>query len=98
MAGGGTSGQFPVSRCAFCGRDVLTHVRLDEAGDERRHCVDCDAPLDPDDVRWVAEDALADLGYGVHGDEAGGCGRPGCGRGRCGSRPPAALDNGPRLR
>ena len=71
---------FPIARCAPCGRDVLTHVDLDGDGVERRSCVHCDAGIDPDEVRWVAEAALDDLGYALQRD---GCGRPGCGGGRC---------------
>lgn len=75
---------FPIARCAPCGRDVLTHVLLDERGDERRRCVHCDAELDPAEVRWVLESELAARGYAVQGDQALGCGKPDCGMGRCG--------------
>jgi hypothetical protein len=74
---------FPVSRCVPCGRDVLLHVHVDERGEERRLCLHCDAEIDPAEVRWVEEAALAALGYGVAG-EGGGCGKPDCGQGRCG--------------
>jgi hypothetical protein len=77
---------FPVSRCARCARDVLTHVHLDEHGDERRLCLHCDAQLDPREVRWIAESELEPLGYGLHREEEGGCGRPGCGKGNCSNR------------
>jgi hypothetical protein len=80
-------GELPVARCALCARDVLTHVHLDDDGRERRLCLHCDAELDPAEVRWVASDGLAGLGYEVAPE--GGCGRPGCGQGRCA--------NGPRL-
>ncbi|HJQ85258.1 MAG TPA: hypothetical protein VKA21_14330 [Candidatus Binatia bacterium] len=72
---------FPVSRCADCGRDVLTHVD----GDDARRCVHCDADIDPAEVRWVAESELDALGYALH-DDVAGCGRPGCGRGNCANR------------
>lgn len=73
---------FPVSRCARCGRDVLLHLHVDERGEERRFCLHCDAEIDPVEVRWVEEAALAPLGYGMIVE--GGCGKPGCGQGRCG--------------
>jgi hypothetical protein len=82
-AAGGWDADFPVARCARCARDVLTHLAVDDAGDERRRCIHCDAEMDPEEVRWVEEAALEPLGYGVHGAEAG-CGRPGCGKGTCG--------------
>ena len=71
---------FPVATCAPCGRDVLTHVDLDDEGGPRRRCVHCDAMLDPDAVRWVPEVDLDGLGYGVAGAR-GGCGSGGCGSG-----------------
>jgi hypothetical protein len=74
---------FPIARCAPCGRDVLTHVDLDAGGAERRRCVHCDAELDPAEVRWVDADALAHAGYAI-GVDGAGCGRPDCGQGRCG--------------
>jgi hypothetical protein len=77
-------GDFPVARCAICARDVLTHVHLDAAGEERRCCVHCDAELDPAELRWVSADELEGVGYEVLA-EAGGCGRPDCGQGRCGA-------------
>ena len=77
-------GAFPVARCGPCGRDVLTHMGLDDAGEARR-CVHCDAEIDPGELRWV--DELDPLGYVVHDDDAaGGCVRPGCGRGNCANR------------
>jgi hypothetical protein len=76
---------FPVTRCARCDREVLTHVHLDDRGEERRLCLHCDAEVDPEEVRWVAEGELGGLGYALGGEE-GGCGRPGCGRGNCASR------------
>jgi hypothetical protein len=77
---------FPVSRCARCAREVLTHVHLDAYGEERRLCLHCDAEIDPREVRWVGEADLDRLGYGLLDAEAGGCGRPGCGRGNCRNR------------
>ncbi len=77
---------FPVARCARCARDVLTHVHLDARGEARRLCLHCDAEIDPTEVRWVGEAALAPLGYDFAGAEEGGCGRPGCGRGNCSNR------------
>ncbi len=77
---------FPVAHCARCARDVLTHVHLDERGEGRRLCLHCDAELDPAEVRWVGEEALEPLGYGLGDEERGGCGRPGCGRGNCSNR------------
>jgi hypothetical protein len=78
-------GAFPVSRCARCARDVLTHVHV-ELGEPRRLCLHCDAEIDPAEVRWVDETTLASIGYGLEDEEAGGCGRPGCGRGNCSNR------------
>jgi hypothetical protein len=88
MSAGAVIGhEFPVARCAPCGRDVLTHVEVDAGGRERRRCIHCDAELDPAEVRWVAEDGLDGLGYGVHVERAG-CGGGGgsCGSGGCGRR------------
>jgi hypothetical protein len=84
MSGPSPEPDFPVSRCAPCGREVLTHVDVDAAGVERRHCLHCDAEIDPREVRWVMEAELERLGYGMLSDEARGCGKPGCGEGRCG--------------
>ena len=77
---------FPVAHCAGCGRDVLTHVHLDADGEPHRLCLQCDAEIDPAEVRWVGEADLEPLGYGMHRAEEGGCGRPGCGRGNCSNR------------
>ena len=77
---------FPVSRCARCEREVLTHLHLDDRGGEHRLCFHCDAEIDPEALRWVPEAALAALGYGVHNDQEAGCGRPGCGKGNCANR------------
>jgi hypothetical protein len=76
---------FPVSHCAVCGRDVLTHLALDARGDEHRLCLHCDAEMDPAEVRWVLAAELATLGYEVAG-QSRGCGSGGCGGGSCGSR------------
>lgn len=80
----GSEPGFPVSHCARCGRDVLTHVHLDERDQERRLCLHCDAEIDPREVRWVVETELDALGYGMWDDAPRGCGREGCGQGRCG--------------
>lgn len=77
---------FPVSRCARCARDVLTHVHFDEDGDEHRLCLHCDAEIDPREVRWVSIAGLEPLGYGLRDEREGGCGRPGCGKGNCSNR------------
>jgi hypothetical protein len=84
MHGPSPEPDFPVSRCARCGRDVLTHVHLDERGSERRRCLHCDGEIDPAEVRWVLLAELEGLGYAMTNDDEGGCGRPGCGQGRCG--------------
>ena len=84
MNGPSPEPDFPVSRCARCARDVLTHVRLDAGGDERRLCVHCDAEIDPREVRWVMTAELERLGYAMASDAGAGCGRPGCGQGACG--------------
>jgi hypothetical protein len=77
---------FPVSRCARCSREVLTHVHLDAGGEAHRLCFHCDAEIDPAEVRWVSEEELEPLGYGFHRELGEGCGRPGCGRGNCTNR------------
>jgi hypothetical protein len=77
---------FPVSRCARCARDVLTHVHFDARGEERRLCLHCDAEIDPLEVRWVSAAGLESLGYGLRDESEAGCGRPGCGKGNCGNR------------
>ena len=77
---------FPVSHCARCGRDVLTHGYLDDGGAERRRCLHCDAEIDPRAIRWVLAGELDALGYDMGGDPGEGCGRPGCGKGNCASR------------
>jgi hypothetical protein len=81
----GPEPEFPVSHCVPCGRDVLTHVHVDERGAEHRFCLHCDAEIDLAAVRWIGEPALEPLGYRLDGDEPLGCGRPGCGQGRCGA-------------
>jgi len=88
--GVGTPGEastFPVTRCGLCRRDVLTHVHLDAAGEERRLCLVCDAEVDPEEIRWVGEEELAGVGWELAAPPGAGCGRPGCGQGRCGNRP-----------
>ena len=80
------AGDLPFARCARCAREVLTHVHLDERGVERRLCLHCDAEIDPREVRWLDESAVAALGYALRADDEGGCGRPGCGRGNCANR------------
>lgn len=85
MNGPNREPDFPVSRCAPCGRDVLTHVCVGPDGEERRHCLHCDAEIDPEALRWVLEPELERLGYAFQSEEVvGGCGKPGCGQGRCG--------------
>ena len=73
---------FPIARCAPCARDVLAHVTLDAADEERWGCVHCDASLDPAEFRWVTEDALDGYGYGLAAEREH-CGRPDCGGGKC---------------
>jgi hypothetical protein len=77
---------FPVTRCARCARDVLTHVHLDARGEERRLCLHCDSEIDPREVRWIGLDDLEPLGYAFASDGEAGCGRPGCGKGNCANR------------
>ena len=72
---------FPIARCAPCGRDVLAHLWLDDR-DGRYGCIHCDAELDPRELRWVSEAALAAAGYAVWAEREH-CGRPDCGGGRC---------------
>ena len=73
---------FPIARCAPCDRDVLAHLWLDDHDGERYGCIHCDAELDPRELRWVSEDALAAAGYAVWAEREH-CGRPDCGGGRC---------------
>jgi hypothetical protein len=80
--GDGDVGDFPVADCAACGKVVLAHLWVDDAGDESHRCLHCDGALPA--VRWVPEGELAELGYGMLAEDLG-CGRPDCGRGRCGS-------------
>ena len=74
--------EFPVAECRRCSREVLTHLWLDDRGDEERRCIHCDAVLDPARLRWVSERTLAAMGYS--GDDARSCGGGGCGSGGCG--------------
>lgn len=73
---------YPVTTCARCVRDVLTHLVPDDRDEPERRCLHCDAPIDPDEVRWVHESELDPLGYGLMA-EGGGCGGGGCGTGGC---------------
>ena len=61
---------------------MLPHVTLDATGAAERHCIHCDASIDPDEIRWVLESELDALGYGLF-KEGGGCGSGGCGSGGC---------------
>jgi hypothetical protein len=73
---------YPTSRCGPCGREVLTHMIVDDAGTAARQCIHCDARIDPEEIRWVLESELDALGYGLF-QEGGGCGSGGCGSGGC---------------
>jgi len=83
MSDGLLDGEFPLGHCARCKREVLVGMVLDERGEERRHCVHCEAELDPELLRWVSEAELEQVGYAswIEGEH---CGRPDCGGGRCG--------------
>jgi hypothetical protein len=74
--------EFPVAECRRCQRDVLTHLWLDDRGQEDRRCVHCDAVFDPAHIRWVPERTLIAMGYGAEEDRrcGGGCGTGGCSR------------------
>lgn len=74
----------PVARCGICKREVLTHVRLDRADELCRCCVECDALLDPLEVRWIPEAEFRLGGGGGAALEERGCGAGGCGTGGCG--------------
>ncbi len=79
---------FPVADCSACGRVVLLHVALDDAGRERRCCVHCDTPIDAQ-MRWIGAGELEREGYYFGPPPAktgagGGCGGGGCGS--CGTR------------
>ena len=82
---------FPVADCSACGRVVLLHVTLDDAGRECRSCVHCDTPIDAEvaEVRWIGAGELEREGYYFgpppkKGGAGGGCGSGGCGT--CGTR------------
>jgi hypothetical protein len=83
MTGVLLDGEFPVGHCAGCKKEVLTAVVPDERGGERRHCVHCEAELDPGLLRWVSGEELERVGYAAW-VEREHCGRPDCGGGRCG--------------
>jgi len=80
-------GDFPVTRCAACGREVLCYFELDDRGNARTRCVECETPADPEAMRWVDLRGLEALGYGAVSPDAG-CGRSGCGTGGCGAGRP----------
>ena len=82
MTGARLDGEFPLGSCARCDKEVLVGVTLDERGEERRHCVHCEAELDPTLLRWVYEEELERVGY-ASWIEREHCGRPDCGGGRC---------------
>lgn len=82
MTGALLDGEFPLGPCARCDKEVLVGVTLDERGEERRHCVHCEAELDPALLRWVSEEELERVGY-ASWIEREHCGRPDCGGGRC---------------
>jgi hypothetical protein len=83
MTGALLDGEFPLGHCARCGKEVLVGLTVDERGEERRHCVHCEAELDPALLRWVSGPELEQAGYTswIEGEH---CGRPDCGGGRCG--------------
>ncbi len=83
MTGAPLDGEFPLGHCARCDKEVLVVVAVDERGEDRRRCMHCEAELDPEDLRWVAEAELERVGYAVW-LEREHCGRPDCGGGRCG--------------
>jgi len=62
---------------------VLAHVCVDGRGSEQYGCIHCDAGLDPAELRWVVENELDGIGYGLVAEREH-CGRPDCGGGRCG--------------
>ena len=74
---------FPTARCERCDKTVLTHVVLDELGEEQRRCVHCDSPV-AGALNWVEAEELQTQGYYVRG-ETGGRVEPGCGTGCCAS-------------
>ncbi len=72
---------FPIARCDSCDRSVLTYLRLDGDGVERRFCTHCDAAV-TEKLEWVSADELESVGYyfGSRPPASGGCG---CGSGGC---------------
>jgi len=72
---------FPMADCALCGKPVLTHVALDDAGAERRICVHCDTAV-AENLKWVSPGELEQAGYYFGPppaeSEKGGC-STGCG-------------------
>lgn len=76
----------PVVECGICKRRVLTHVRFDRDGALCRCCVECDARVDPVEVRWIDEAEFRLGASPVAAVDNGGCGSGGCGQGGCGRR------------
>jgi NAD-dependent SIR2 family protein deacetylase len=78
------SASFPTAHCSACEKAVLTYIVLDDAGDEVRRCVDCDAEISQG-VDWIGADELEEMGYHFGAPKekrSGGCGG-GCGSGSC---------------
>lgn len=71
---------FPTAHCQRCDKIVLTCIGLDDAGNERRHCVHCDAEVEAE-LRWASADELEADGYyfGRAPEKTGGACGSGCG-------------------
>ena len=81
------SAEFVLGYCDTCNKDVLTHIDVDDRGDETRRCLHCDAPITAA-LRTVGASELEATGYALV--EARGCGGGGgCGAGGCGMRQPS---------
>jgi len=74
------SALFPTARCPACEQAVLTYISIDDNGDERRRCVDCDADIN-DQLQWVSAADVEELGYQFGAPHK----KSGCGGGGCGS-------------
>lgn len=77
---------FAVGACPDCDDEVLAAADLD--GDLIvRVCVDCGARLEQ--VRWVRDDSVRAMGYGLP-EKPGTPTKRGCRGGQCGVRQPAS--------
>lgn len=85
---GGEIPSFRVGACGRCEREVLAAREV--AGDRFVDiCLHCGDQLTPDEVRWVAQQTVTDLGYVIDGVEDEECdSHGGCRDGSCGVQQP----------